>query len=118
MKTKICFKLLLLEITLASCSCVYGWGNKETHPALTEKSIYNSVLDNYLKNYLAMDDGVNSDLPYNDEMYNPSIKKRMEKGDFENPSDLSRTILQWLKAGSNIEDEDSGFLKSKTIITV
>jgi len=79
---------------------------------LAEKSIADSVLDDYLRVHLGMDEGINSELQYNVEMYNEYIKRRMEKGGVENPYNPSRTILKWIKAGSTIEDEDGSLLWS------
>jgi len=104
----ICF----LSVAFGFCKYVLAFGNKQTHPALTEKSIASSVLDNYLKTQLSMDEGVNSDLQYNVEAYNAWIKRRMEIGGVEDPSNTKRTILKWIKAGSNIEDEHGTYLPS------
>jgi hypothetical protein len=104
----ICF----LSVAFGFCKYVLAFGNKQTHPALTEKSIAGSVLDNYLKTQLSMDEGVNSDLQYNVEAYNAWIKRRMEIGGVEDPGNTKRTILKWIKAGSNIEDEHGTYLPS------
>lgn len=112
MKTQIYMKILFFGITLVTCTCSYGFGNKATHPALTEKAIAASVLDDYLRTELGIDEGINAEFQYNVEMYDAYIKQRMVKGGVENPYNPTRTILKWIKAGSNIEDEDISLLKS------
>ncbi len=112
MKRQIYVKLLILGISLVTCTCLYGWANKSTHPALTEKSIADSVLENYLRTQLGIDEGINAEFQYNIEMYNEYIKRRMEKGEVDNPYNPSRTILKWIKSGSTIEDEDGSLLWS------
>lgn len=104
----ICF----LSVAVGFRKNVFAFGNKKTHPALTEKAVAASVLDDYLKTELDIDEGINAEFQYNVEMYNAYIKRRMEKGKVENPDNPSRTILKWIKAGSAIEDEDDSLLWS------
>ncbi len=104
----ICF----LSVALGFRKNVFAFGNKKTHPALTEKAVAASVLDDYLKTELGIDEGINAEFQYDIEMYDAYIKRRMEKGKVENPDNPSRTILKWIKAGSAIEDEDDSLLWS------
>ncbi len=106
MKRQNYIKLVFLGVSLGLCISSYGWENKATPPALTEKSIADSVIDDYIKNQLGIDGGVNSELQSDVDWYNAYIRKRMERGGVENPGKTNRTILEWLKAGSNYEDED------------
>jgi len=43
------------------CKPVYSWSDVTTHPAITEKAIQLSTMDNYLKNQLGIEDGYNND---------------------------------------------------------
>ncbi|GAH54812.1 unnamed protein product, partial [marine sediment metagenome] len=52
--------MLRLSLTIYLCLCghLYAWGNKETHPALTEKGLDHtetqSIVDEYLKTELGL----------------------------------------------------------------
>lgn len=95
-------KLVFLGISLGFCTCLYGWANKATHPALTDKAIVVSVMDDYLKTQMGLSDGIVAELYWD---FPEDIKKRIKGGKAE-PEKTTRTILEWLKTGSVIEDED------------
>ncbi len=106
MKRQIYMMLVSLPIFLVLCKSLLAWENKKTHPAMTKEAITASLIDNYLKNHLDTPDGINSQIQYDLEMYNSYIKKRMERGKVDDPDNSTRAIVEWIKAGSTIEDED------------
>ncbi|MCG7854145.1 MAG: hypothetical protein MIO92_16640, partial [Methanosarcinaceae archaeon] len=83
-------------IFLGLCELAYSWGNKKTHPALTDKAISASVINDYLKTQLDLRDGVTAELKWD---FPSHIKERLDKGTAE-PDKTTRTILAWVKAGS------------------
>ncbi|MDD5327951.1 MAG: hypothetical protein PHY02_09085 [Phycisphaerae bacterium] len=90
----------LLFICQAEC---LAWGNKKTHPALTAKAVeVSDVVDNYLKNQLDISDGLQTQLTWN---FPADVKERLRRGEAE-PDLVTRTLSEWIKAGSVIEDED------------
>ncbi len=99
---KILIIMLALSIFLSVCEKLYGWGNKKTHPALTDKAISASLIDGFLKTQLGLDDGISTELNWD---FPTDIKKRIKEGE-ANPDKTTRTILEWTKIGSTIEDED------------
>ncbi len=95
--------MILLFIHQADC---LAWGNKKTHPTLTAKAVeVNDVADSYLKNQLGMSQGLQTRLTWD---FPNEIKQRMIKGEAK-PDTVTRTIQEWLKAGSIIEDEDGRY---------
>ena len=75
-------------------------GNKQTHPALTDKTVAASVIDDYLKTRLGLDDGVATELYWD---FSRDIEERIMRGNAK-PNTKTRTVSEWLKAGSTIED--------------
>jgi hypothetical protein len=79
--------LFFIHILILMCPLkAYSYGDKKTHPDLTERAVNDySNLNNYLNNNLAVDNGINEMLhdSYLNETY---------------------SILEWLKKGSTDED--------------
>ena len=100
------FIIFCLAISFCLCENLYAFGNKLTHPALTNKAVGtgNSAakIDDYLKNELGLDNGMATELEWN---FPSEIKERIKEGK-EDSNKKTRTVLEWLKTGSNIEDED------------
>ena len=97
--------LILLSVLLVFNGALFGFGNKATHPAITERAVTSTTIDDYLKNNLGLSDGLQTELQYNTEQYNFLIRKRMYRGSFQ-PDITKRTAYDWIRAGSVIEDED------------
>ena len=106
MKKQVCIMIFFLGIFLGLCNFLYAWDNKKTHPALTYEALQvgnnAAKIDNYLKTQLDLTDGVSTELSWD---FPADIKERIEEGKAE-PEKTTRTILEWLKVGSTIEDED------------
>jgi hypothetical protein len=96
--------LIITSIIFAFDDMVFGFGNKATHPALTGRAIGQAV-DDYLKNQLGMSNGIQTQLKYQPDWYQMYIESRMKRGGYSAGGN-NRTVLEWLKAGSVIEDED------------
>ena len=97
--------LIHLIILLGLQSELYGWDNKLTHPAITERGIAVSTVDAYLKTQVGLADGVSTQLYWD---FPPDIKKRISDGDAY-PNTTTRSISEWLRVGSIIEDQDNRF---------
>ena len=57
------FFLILILIIFCSQESTFGYGDKKTHPSLTEVAISKSKLDDYLTNNLGIIEGI--DQTYN-----------------------------------------------------
>jgi hypothetical protein len=98
--------LLIMTCIIPSfCDVVFGFGHEVTHPAITSESISISALDDYLKNNLGLSYGVQTELQYDTDIYNSLIKNRIAVGNCE-PERTKRTVFNWIRAGSDIEDID------------
>jgi hypothetical protein len=95
--------LIVFSVTfLLSFQGLYAFENKRTHPAITEKAAAASTIDGYLKTQLGLSAGLSTQLYWN---FPADIEKRMTINDKVEPT-KTKTVLDWLKAGSSIEDED------------
>jgi len=91
--------LLVVAVVFGWSIQIYAWSGK-THSALTEKAVSDSnqpVLDEYLKNQLGIDQGLNCVLLL-DESLTPDPDRVLP----EIPANPS--VLDLLKAGSRLED--------------
>ncbi len=60
-KGKIVISIISYCFLLGDCSYLYAWGNKQTHPELTDKATQvSSVIDSYLKTQLDCSQGLNT----------------------------------------------------------
>jgi len=100
MKIRILIVTIFLGTCLGLCERIYAWGNKKTHPAITDKTVGASVINDYLRTQLSLSDGVSTELYWD---FPSDIKERLKAGK-ANPDQTTRTILEWMMAGSNIED--------------
>jgi len=91
-----------LVVFLIVCTPLYAWENRYTHPAITDEAVNLSGLDNFLKIQLGKDDGFLNELYWD---FPSDISERINKGG-ANQNQQIRTILEWIKMGSNIEDMD------------
>jgi hypothetical protein len=100
------FYVILLFISFGLSKDSYGWGNKKTHPTLTYEATQtnnnSAKLDDYLKTQLELKEGLYTELEWD---FPSDIKERIKWGKVE-PDKTNRTISDWLKVGSTIEDED------------
>ena len=101
--------IVLLGINIWPTHITYGFGNKITHPAITNKAVQSSVVDTYLKNQLGITNGIQMQLTYQPDWYDEYIEYRLQRGGYSIGGN-NRTILEWLKSGSVIEDEDKDTL--------
>jgi hypothetical protein len=85
-------KLFILSLVMFLCavqtSNVIAWENEFTHPALTEKTVERSDLDDYLKTQLEMPDGIETEL-YWDFSFYLHVKEPIEAGETD-PSKTAR----------------------------
>jgi hypothetical protein len=97
-------KNLVWAVILITGARLYAWENKLTHPAITEQAVNGIVesFDDYLKTQLGLSDGLSTQLYWD---FPSDIAGRVQKGG-TNPNQRNRTILEWIRTGSNIEDED------------
>jgi len=97
-------KNLVWAVILITGARLYAWENRETHPAITEQavSVNEARVDDYLKTQLGLSDGLSTQLYWD---FPSDIEGRVKKGG-TNPNQRTRTILEWIRTGSNIEDED------------
>jgi hypothetical protein len=95
---------LFLWLFLGLCNVSNAWENKFTHPAITEQAVNSSAaqINDYLKNQLGLSDGLSTQLYWN---FPSDIETRMTRNGIVDPI-RTKTILNWLRAGSAIEDED------------
>jgi len=100
MKIRILIVTIFLGTCLGLCERIYAWGNKKTHPAITDKTVGASVINDYLRTQLSLSDGVSTELYWD---FPSDIKERLKAGKAK-PDQTTRTILEWMMAGSNIED--------------
>lgn len=100
MKIRVLLVTIFLGTCLGLCEFIYAWGNEKTHPAITEKAINNSIINNYLRVQLDLTDGLSAKLYWD---FPSNIKERLKAGKAK-PDQTTRTILEWMTAGSNIED--------------
>jgi len=99
------YKIVILQIFLIWCNPLYAWENKLTHPAITDEAIGTSSIDNHLKTQLGLDNGVATDLYWD---FPSDIEERIDKGKAE-PGQTTRSVSEWLRVGSIIEDQDNRF---------
>ncbi|HEY9162177.1 MAG TPA: hypothetical protein VIS94_13960, partial [Desulfomonilia bacterium] len=78
------YSLIILAILISTFICPvqsYSYGDKKTHPAITENALYKSKTDTYFKSYLGMNNGLDSITGIN-----------------------GKTIMDLIKTGSTNED--------------
>ena len=106
---KVYTALFCIIINFCFCVPAFSWGNKFTHPALTEKAIANSnqsALDDYLKSVLGISQGLNAELtldqstvPVGNRIPKKQLEDRILPVMPTNPS-----ITNFLTLGSRLED--------------
>ena len=81
------------------CHPAYSWSDNTTHPAVTKKAVQLSTMDNYLKNQLGIQQGLAAEFQI---VLYPALQERMAELD---PEITTRSALDWLKTGSQLEDK-------------
>ncbi len=106
MQKKTLTTVLFVAIFLGLCQPLYSWEKTYTHPALSKEAVGLSQVDNYLKNELGISEGVNKQLqlytysfPIEDIWLMADLFQRGLDYDID-----TRTILDWIKTGSILED--------------
>ena len=89
-------------VFVLSAHNLYAFENVKTHPAMTERAVTASTIDNYLKTQIGLNDGINTQLSYN---FPLEIQIRINRAKWDGGK-TTRTLLEWLKVGSAIEDTD------------
>jgi len=102
MRKQIYITIFFLNMFLGLCEYSYGWENKKTHPAITDKAVGVSSVDSYLKSQIGLDNGILAELYWD---FPADMKERIKWGEAE-PEKTTRTTLEWVRLGSIIEDED------------
>jgi hypothetical protein len=102
MKNRLLILLITFVISILPFRFLYAFENVKTHPAMTERAAITSTIDNYLKNQIGLNDGINTELFYD---FSFEIKSRIERAEWDGGK-TTRTLLEWLKVGSAIEDTD------------
>lgn len=96
--------IISIGIDLFLNTTIYGWDNRLTHPAITREAINSSasLIDSYLATQLGLSDGIATELYWD---FPADVESRMTRNNMVDPAE-TKTILDWLRAGSTIEDED------------
>jgi len=103
MKRRIIFTAICCAIVILPLQSLYAFDNKKTHPAITERAVVASTIDDYLKTQVGLNDGISTQLFYD---FPSEIQTRIRKARWS-PEKTQRSILEWLKVGSAIEDTDN-----------
>ncbi|MCX6826905.1 MAG: hypothetical protein NTV06_06550, partial [candidate division Zixibacteria bacterium] len=95
---------LCLVMLLSFSSVLYGWENRFTHPAITEQAVDSNAaqINDYLKNQLGLSSGLSTQLYWN---FPSDVTNRIRAGSAD-AGNRTRTVLEWIRTGSNIEDMD------------
>ncbi len=91
---------------LGTFSNVRAFENVATHPALTETACDGASLDSYLRGQMGLGNGIQTRLSFS---FPPEIRTRIGRAQW-NAGKTQRSILEWLKVGSAIEDTDTSFV--------
>ncbi len=83
------------------CRPGYSWEKTYTHPALSQEAANISQVGAYLQNQLGYDSGLNAQLQITNTT-TPFIQDLIDRG--MNPSMDTRSIADWVKTGSLLED--------------
>jgi hypothetical protein len=98
---KLIFILLLCGLITKNS---LAWENKLTHPAITEKAIERSVLNDFLNNQLGLNDGLETQLELTGQFQNNINTRVAQEPEFEWDNKTKVSILEWLRRGSSLED--------------
>jgi hypothetical protein len=94
---------VVLIICCSSIFCVcrfaYSWSDVATHAAITDKAVQLSKMDDYLKNRLGIQQGLTAEFQA---VFYPSLEERMASLE---PERTTRSALDWIKTGSQLEDK-------------
>lgn len=102
MKKRIIFTTIFWVNIIVLPQNLHAFENVKTHPAITGRAVTASTIDDYLKIQIGLNDGINAQLTYD---FPSEIKKRIKKAQWL-PDKKQRSVLEWLKVGSAIEDTD------------
>ena len=92
---------IIVPILLYVNSALYGWGNENTHPALTERSLeVDSTAHDYFKTRLGLDGGLSTQLQLDATRW--PAPDLIERG--MNQNIPTRSIVEWFREGSKLED--------------
>ena len=99
--------LRIVVLVISFGGSLYAFENKLTHPAKTKEATDTDLasLDDYLKTTLDLDDGLTTQLYWN---FPVDIKTRIARGKAI-PDKTTRTIQEWVKVGSIIEDTEQNW---------
>jgi len=97
--------LILMVLSMAFVlfqQSLYAFENKKTHPILTERAA-KATIDDYLKTQVGLSNGINTQLLYD---FPEEMQIRINRANWDSGK-TQRTLLEWLKVGSAIEDTDT-----------
>lgn len=100
MRKKTFFTVFLITISFGLCQPLYPWEKTYTHPVLSKEAVGTSQVDNYLRNQLGLNEGLNTELKLDTDIW--PVPDLVERG--MDPYMDTRTILEWIKEGSKLED--------------
>lgn len=89
-------------VVLVMAKAGYCWGERKSHPAISETAAANSILDSYLKEQLNLKNGSQAELHW--DFPSDILKIIREVG--EDDSDKDRSINDWIRLGGTLEDVD------------
>jgi hypothetical protein len=92
---------LFVAVSFGLCQPLYAWDKTYTHPALSQEAANISQISTYLQSQLGYAAGLNTQLQITDIM-TPFVQDLTERG--MNPSTDTRSIIDWIRTGSILED--------------
>ena len=102
MKNQLVVLLVIFVISILPLQFLYAFENVKTHPVMTERAAVASTIDSCLKTQMGLTNGINTQLYYD---FPSEIQTRIERAEWDGGK-TTRTLLEWLKVGSAIEDTD------------
>jgi len=92
---------VMIAIFFCLCQPLYAWEKEYTHPALSQEAANASKVGAYLQNELGYAPGLSSQLQIINTT-TPFIQDLIDRG--MDPGITTRSILQWIREGSKLED--------------
>jgi len=100
MRKKTFITVFFVAISFGLCQPLYPFEKTYTHPALSKEAVGISQVDNYLRNQLGLKEGLSTELQLDTALW--PVPDLIERG--MDPQLNTRSILEWVKEGSKLED--------------